>query len=75
MSSDWEDLFPLTTVHKLNRDVSDHNPLIPDTMEDKPKKKFPFRFEKNWIQEDDFIARVDIIWQQNIRARNSLDKV
>jgi exonuclease III len=49
MSSDWEDLFPLTTVHKLNRDVSDHNPLILDTMEDKPKKKFPFRFKKNCI--------------------------
>jgi hypothetical protein len=47
MSSAWEDLFPLTTVHKLNRDIFYHNPLILDTMEDKPKKKYEFRFEKS----------------------------
>jgi hypothetical protein len=39
MSDTWESLFPLTTVHKLNREVSDHNPLILDTMENKPKKE------------------------------------
>jgi hypothetical protein len=26
MNSDWEDLLPLTTVHKLNMDISDHIP-------------------------------------------------
>jgi hypothetical protein len=57
MSSDWEDIFPLTTVHKLNREISDHNPLILDTMENKPKKKYEFRFEKIWIKEEDFLAR------------------
>jgi hypothetical protein len=75
MSSDWEDLFPLTTVHKLSRDISDHNPLILDTLENKPKKKYPFRFEKNWTKEEDFLDRVGRIWQQNVRARNSLDRV
>jgi hypothetical protein len=75
MSSDWVELFPLATVHKLSRDVSDHNHLILDTMENKPKNKYPFRFEKNWIKEEDFLARVGRIWQQNIRARNSLDRV
>jgi hypothetical protein len=47
MNSDWEDLFPLTIVHKLNKDIYDHNPLILDTMENKPKKRYEFRFEKN----------------------------
>jgi exonuclease III len=75
MSSSWEDLFPLTTVHKLNRDISDHNPLILDTMEGKPKKKYEFRFEKNWIKEEDFLVRVDRAWQQRVRATNSLDKL
>lgn len=28
MSFDWENLFPLVTVRKLVRDVSDHNPLL-----------------------------------------------
>jgi exonuclease III len=39
MSSSWEDLFPLVTVHKLVRDMSDHNPLILDTLDIKVKKK------------------------------------
>jgi hypothetical protein len=59
MSDTWESLFPLTTVHKLNREVSDHNPLILDTMENKPKKKNVFRFGKSWINEEGFLERVD----------------
>jgi hypothetical protein len=59
MSSDWEDLFPLTTVHKLNRDISDHNTLILDTMENRPKKKYEFRFEKNRQR---IFDRVDRAW-------------
>jgi exonuclease III len=39
MSSDWEDLFPLTTIHKIAREVSDHNPIILDTMENREMKK------------------------------------
>jgi hypothetical protein len=39
MSSDWEDLFPLTTIHKIAREVSDHNPIILDTMESRDVKK------------------------------------
>jgi hypothetical protein len=39
MSSDWEDLFLLTTVHKVARDVSNHNPIILDTMENREMKK------------------------------------
>jgi hypothetical protein len=31
MSPDWEDLFPLVTVRKLVREVSDHNALLLDT--------------------------------------------
>jgi exonuclease III len=46
MTADWEDMFPLTTVHKIARDVSDHNPIILDTMENREHKKKTFRFEK-----------------------------
>ena len=28
MNPTWEDLFPMVTVRKLVRDVSDHNPLL-----------------------------------------------
>jgi exonuclease III len=39
MSSSWEMLFPLVTVHKLVRDMSDHNPLILDTLDIRIRKK------------------------------------
>jgi hypothetical protein len=75
MSTEWEDLFPLTTVHKLSREISDHNPLILDTLEARIKKNKEFRFEKGWIREDDFLARVDRAWQQGVKANNSLDRM
>jgi hypothetical protein len=33
MNVHWEVMFPLTTVHNLSRDVSEHNPIILDKME------------------------------------------
>jgi hypothetical protein len=44
MNDAWENLFPLTTVHKLVREISDHNSLILDTMEkkDRPAREFKF---------------------------------
>jgi exonuclease III len=33
MNDAWENLFPFTNVHKLVREICDHNPLILDTME------------------------------------------
>ena len=73
MNKDWEDLFPLVTVHKLTRDVSDHNPIILDTMENKETKTRVFRFEKRWLKEETFLMRVSKIWCQPVRAKNSLD--
>jgi hypothetical protein len=41
----------------------------------KPKKKYEFRFEKSWIKEEDFLAKVDRSWQQDVRANNNLDRL
>ena len=73
MSKDWEDMFPLTTVHKLSREMSDHCPLILDTMEAGINKKRDFRFDKRWVQEETFLMRVSKIWRQPVKARNSLE--
>jgi hypothetical protein len=62
MSSSWEDSFPLTIVHKLARDISDHNPLILDNIEAKENKNRDFRFENRWVKENDFLDMVNIIW-------------
>jgi hypothetical protein len=75
MSSSWEDIFPLTIVHKLVRDLSDHNPLILDTMEARANINRDFRFEKRWVKEEDFLDRVRRSWAQCVVANNSLDRL
>jgi hypothetical protein len=74
MSSSWEMLFPLVTVHKLVRDMSDHNPLILDTLDIRIRKK-EFRFEKRWLAEDSFLDRVKLCWNQQVFAKDSLDRL
>jgi hypothetical protein len=73
-SSSWEDLFPLVTVHKLVREVSDHNPLILDTLDIRVKNR-EFRFEKRWINEENFLDRVKRSWDQQVFANNSLERL
>jgi hypothetical protein len=72
VSKEWELLFPLTIVHKLIRVISDHNPIILDTMEGREKHIKEFTFEKRWPKEEQFIPRVARIWAQPVRARDSL---
>jgi hypothetical protein len=74
MNDAWETLFPLTTVHKLVREMSDHNPLILDTMEQKDKAVRDFKFKKAWLQEEDFMSRVSRAWQIPVRALDSMGK-
>lgn len=54
MSKDWEDLFPVTTINKLPREVSDHNPLILCTDMNQPLKHLEFRFELAWTIQPEF---------------------
>jgi hypothetical protein len=75
MTADLENIFPLTTVHKMSRDISDHNPIILDTIENREHKSRTFRFEKQWLKEEDFLTRVERIWRQPVRARKSLEIV
>ena len=47
MSTDWKDLFPLVTVRKLVRDLSDHNSILLSTNSNRPQSPKPqeLRFE------------------------------
>jgi exonuclease III len=75
MTTDWEKMFPLVTVHKISREVSDHNPIILDTLEDREQISRSFKFEKSWLKEDGFLEKVDEIWRQPVHAKNSLEIV
>jgi hypothetical protein len=74
VSKEWELLFPLTTVHKLAREVLDHNPLILDTMENREQRSREFIFEKRWLKEESFLLRVDKVWAKPVNGRDSLAK-
>lgn len=61
MSSGWEQLFPLANVHKFTRLVSNHNPLILDTLEEREPRHKSFRFESSWIQREDSVSTIERI--------------
>jgi hypothetical protein len=44
-------------------------------MENREQKNRAFLFEKNWLEEEDFLSRVERNWRQPVRARNSLEIV
>lgn len=72
ISSPWENLFPLTVVQKLVRKLSDHNPLLWDTMDKKEKKVQTFRFDTSWDKHPDFLNKVQQVWQTPMVATDSL---
>ena len=60
MSPDWEDLFPLVTVRKIVKEISDHNPLILDSGDEviNINKKGEFKFDISWLKHNDFLPLV-----------------
>ncbi|CAN6179481.1 unnamed protein product [Urochloa humidicola] len=75
MSRDWEDIFPGVSIHKLPREVSDHNPLILTTSMPQPRKHLSFRFETSWMKHPDYKKRVAEIWEKPCYAKTALDRV
>lgn len=45
------------TVHKLVGEISDHNPLVLDTMEQLEKTVKPFRYDLGWIKQLGFLTK------------------
>jgi hypothetical protein len=74
VSKEWKLLFHFTTVYKLAREVSDHNPLILDTMENREQRSREIRFEKRWLKEESFLLRIDKVWAKPVNSRDSLRK-
>ena len=60
--------FSLDTIHKLTREVSDHNPLILDTLEVSNGCNFS-RLEKRLFQEFDFMPKVASGQNQPVKAK------
>jgi hypothetical protein len=75
VSKEWEDLFPLTMVKKLPREVSDPNPLFLLTDSKISSKSIQLRFELSWLKNYDFFKQVEKIWADPCRASSTLDKI
>jgi hypothetical protein len=81
MSTNWEAAFPLVRVTGLTKNISDHVSLLIDYGGEFLKGKKKFRFEKWWLEREDFreavtkawvvsclVASVRDVWQFRIRT-------
>jgi hypothetical protein len=74
MNDKWESLFPLTTLRKRPRLMSDHNPLLLCTEQEQKKKAKHFSFETSWLKQEDFIIKVKEIWTKPVVTKDAIEK-
>lgn len=70
-SMDWDRLYPNCVVKDLAKNGSDHCPLILCTSMPRLQVHHRFRFEKEWLLNDDFNALV-IKWGQEIELSGEI---
>ena len=73
MSENWESLFPLSNLRKIPRYLSDHNPLLLCTDQDKIKNK-TFSFENSWFKQEDFLPKIQEIWGRKVTASSAVER-
>jgi hypothetical protein len=75
VSTEWEHKYPLTIVESRDRNMSDHTPLILNTVASTHQNMQPtFQFERGWLTRDGFFNMVADIWQSECRGLISLEK-
>jgi hypothetical protein len=75
VNTDWEQKFPLVTVEALNREISDHTPLLLNLGgKTKSKKQPPFKFELGWLLKDSFFEVVSEVWKKENRGTTPMQR-
>jgi hypothetical protein len=74
VTTDWEAAFPLARVKALERPPSDHNPLLVNLGDNVCFGKKKFRFEKWWLEKDNFRDIVVKAWSEPCKATNIMDR-
>jgi hypothetical protein len=69
MNNECEALYPLTNLRKIPIYMSDHNPLLLSTEQEKMKKQKQFCFETAWIKQEDFLPKIKEIWEKPVTAK------
>jgi hypothetical protein len=63
ITMEWEEKYPLTTVHALTRNMSDHTPLLLNSGESSFMATQPlFKFELGWLLKYGSMEMVRDIW-------------
>jgi hypothetical protein len=73
VSIEWEQNYPLATVEALNREISDHTPLLLSTGEKAiPKRQAPFKFDLGWLLREGFFEMVSEVWNKETRGNTPM---
>jgi hypothetical protein len=60
--TEFESQYPLSTVHALSREISDHTPLLCNTNNSSQTYQHQFKFELGWLLRDGFCDTVREVW-------------
>ncbi|XP_071926291.1 uncharacterized protein [Coffea arabica] len=64
MNAAWQQLFPNTILHHLNRATSDHSPLLVNIANDRARGRGSFKFQQMWIRHSNFLNVAKHNWTQ-----------
>ena len=74
MCTDLEGKFPHTTVYALNREISDHTPLLVNTGDLSSTYQPQFKFELGWLLREGFMDMVTNIWHNTLVEGTALQR-
>jgi len=72
--TDFETMYPLTTVLALTREISDHTPLLFSTNNLSSSYQPQFKFELGWLLRDGFCEMVRDVWQSTLVEGSPIER-
>jgi hypothetical protein len=75
VSKSWEDIFPVTVVYKMPRELSAHNLLILSLTARALVKSLTFRFEVSWFKHQEFMPTVYELWNRPWHGKSAFDRI
>lgn len=72
-TTEWDAAYPLARVKAIGKGNSDDTPLLLNTGDNIHSGKKIFRFEKWWLERDDFVEVVKNAWEGPIEGSNPMD--
>jgi len=72
--TDFESKYPLTSVHALTREISDHTPLLFSTNNPFSSYQPQFKFELGRLLRDGFCDMVSEVWQSTLVVGSPLER-